>query len=421
MSVLAEAISYLQANTLESAFVLFAMVVIFEIPRYFGMFAVAALFERPSPRRSPPREDSFRLSVIISGHNERESLHRCVRVLNEQSRPPDEIVLFSDGSSDGSDAAVMDMLRRGEVDHAYCSDLRGGKAAGVNACFRLATGDIIVNIDCDCTLDRHSLANIVAPFVDRQVGAVCGNIQVRNGTSTLLTAFQSIEYLVSFSLGKQAAQMIGQVTNASGGYAAFRRSAWVQVGGNDAGGGEDFDFTLRLRMAGWKIAFKADAICYTDVPDTIRSLTNQRLRWERDAISLRYRKHSYLLNPFDRRFSLSECFHQIEFLIFNVIGAALLPVYVVWLFLTYGSFAIPILIAVQLVMMTLDVAALLLAAHATPHSRIWPNLPYVFGFSLYNGLYMRALRLFAYLQEWFLLASFRDSYVPQKVHDARSV
>ena len=88
--------------------------------------------------------------------------------------------MFSDGSVDGTERVIKDLLAKKQIDQAYWSELRGGKSAGFNACCVMATGDIIINIDCDCSLDRDAILNIVRPFEDPEVGAVSGNIQVRN-------------------------------------------------------------------------------------------------------------------------------------------------------------------------------------------------------------------------------------------------
>lgn len=418
MNALSESLAYITAQSTNSMILLFAVVIIFEVPRYFSLFIVAAFFDRPKPL---PMEMAYNhtVTVIIAGHNEEKVFPLCIASLKEQSRPPDEIVAFSDGSSDRTADVLRNLLAKGEIDKAHWTELRGGKSAGFNVCQRMATGDIIVNIDCDCSLDRDAIRRIVEPFEDPKVGGVAGNIQVRNASASLIATVQAIEYLVSISLGKQGAQVVDQVTCASGGYSAFRRVALEQVGGNDAGGGEDLDATLRLRNYGWKIRFGANSVCYTDVPATIGALIRQRFRWERDAIRLRFRKYRYELNPFDPRFKISEMLHQMEFLVFNVIGAAMLPFYVIFLFMTYGSFAVVILVSMKLLLMVLDLFVFLLAAASTPHVKSMSLLPYVVAYSFYNGFFMRLVRLSAYLDEWIFKSSYQDSYVPQKVHKVR--
>jgi cellulose synthase/poly-beta-1,6-N-acetylglucosamine synthase-like glycosyltransferase len=205
----------------------------------------------------------------------------------------------------------------------------------------------------------------------------------------------------------------------SGAFGAFRRTALDSVGGLDCGSGEDLDCTIRLRKAGWKVAFAGDAMAYTKVPSTLSALVRQRFRWERDALRLRYRKHGELMNPFSRRFILLEFLHEAEFILFNVIAAAAMPLYLIWLVLSYGHLALMILVAAQTGLLMLDVAAFALASLTTAGAGSLKLLPYLPGYSLFNGLFMRFVRLAAYLQEWLFDASSKDSYVPRKVNLVR--
>ena len=417
--VFSDAFSYLGSQSPTSLLGLYWFVVIFELPRYGLAFLAAAFFFGRGKAAFIPGPQRSNVSVIIAGHNEEHAIETCVSSLWEQSVPPDEIVVVSDGSSDKMRDKLADLMRRGLIHKAHATDLRSGKSAATNMAKRMASGDIIINIDCDCSFDRDAFKNIVGPFADPEVGAVSGNILTRNYKETIISTFQAIEYLISISLGKQALDMVDQVSCASGAFSAFRREAMEDVGGLDSGGGEDLDVTLRLRGAGWKIRFAPDAICYTDTPSTLLALTKQRFRWERDAIRLRYRKHSNLMNPLSPGFRPSEAFHEIEFLFFNVLASAALPFYCLWLFAAYGDAAISILLSVQIGMAVIDLCVFSLAALATPMANALSLGPYVLGYSIFNGFVMRFIRLSAYIQEWLFYASYRDTYVPDKVHNVR--
>ena len=394
---------------------LFWFTIIFEIPRYTIAFVSAALLAGRVHRAGRTAADTGTVTVVVIGHNEETGIRRCVLSLREQSRAPDEIIVVSDGSTDRMPTVLADLQREGLIDQAHCTELRGGKSAGINLAERWASGDIVINVDCDCSYDRHALRRVLAPFEDPAVGAVSGNILVRNPTAGLVATFQAIEYLISISLGKQASALIDQVVCVSGAFGAFRREALEAVNGIDVGGGEDLDLTLKLRKAGWKVRFAPDAICYTDTPDTLRALTSQRFRWERDAVRLRYRKHLDLMNPFAENFRLSELLHELEFIVFQILGAVVLPFYVIWLFVSYGELGLAFLIAAQFGLMVLDLFVFVLAAWSTPKAVSLPLLPYLPGYSLFNGLHMRFVRLAAYLQEWIFNASAADNYVPEKV------
>ncbi len=417
--VFADGLKYLEAQSPQSLLALFWFALIFELPRYGLAFLAAAFFYKSPAARIPGSRRLGRISVIVAGHNEEHAIEKCVASLWEQSIVPDEIVVVSDGSADKMRDKLADLMRSGRIHQAHATDLRSGKSAATNMAARMASGDIIINIDCDCSFDRDAFKNVVRPFADPEVGAVSGNILTRNAGETIISTFQAIEYLISISLGKKALDMVDQVSCASGAFSAFRREAMSEVGGLDSGGGEDLDITLRLRSAGWKIRFAHDAICYTDTPTTLLALTKQRFRWERDAIRLRYRKHSSLLNPYARNFKASEVLHEVEFLFFNILASVALPFYCVWLFVSYGDMAIVILLSAQAGMAVIDFAVFCLAALTTPNANALALAPYVPGYSLFNGFVMRFVRLSAYVQEWIFNASYRDTYVPDKVHNVR--
>jgi hypothetical protein len=98
-----------------------------------------------------------------------------------------------------------------------------------------------------------------------------------------------------------------------------------------------------------------------------------------------------------------------------------MPFYVAWLFIQYGSFAIVLLLSVKIVLILLDLFVFLMAAYTTPYVNSIRLLPYVVAYTFYNGILMRFIRLGAYLDEWLRDSSYRDSYVPQKVHDVRGI
>ena len=414
-----DGITFLLSQSGESLLRLFWFVAIFELPRYLlGFVSVAILGARPSTRR-PIVLDDDSVSVLIAGHNEEDSIVRCVQSLHEQSRSPDEIIVVSDGSTDRMAEKLRRLQDCGLINEAHCTQVRSGKSAAINLALQRATGDVVVIVDCDCTFDRNALKRILEPFADPRTGAVAGNIVVRNASCNLLTTFQAIEYLISISQGKQVTDLVDQMSLVSGAFGAFRRVAVERIGGLDAGGGEDLDITLRLRKSGWRTLFAPEALCYTDVPENLSVLIRQRFRWERDAIQLRYRKHGDLMNPFGATFSISEVLHQLDFLVFGVGSAVIFPFYVLWLFATYGDLALTILVGAQAGMLVLDSVTFALAALAAPRTNtLWLAL-YVPGYSLFNGFVMRFVRLAAYVQEWIVEASYRDTYVPSKVHRVR--
>ncbi|MFY0613014.1 MAG: glycosyltransferase family 2 protein [Hyphomicrobiaceae bacterium] len=406
--------------------------IIFEIPRYGLSFLSLALlpFRAGQARLRSTRHEQIGqslalqskpvpVSVLVVGHSEAEALENCIDSLRAQSFSQFEIVVVSDGSRDAMVDVAERLLRGGKIDKLLSTDLRCGKSAGVNLAVRAATGDLLVNVDCDCSYDRFAIERILARFSDPTVGAVSGDIIPRNANSSLISALQTIEYLLSISLAKRAANTLEQVVCVSGAFGAFRRSALASIGGLDPGGAEDLDLTMRMRSRGWRIRFEPEAICYTDVPHTAWSLVRQRLRWERDSVRVRFRKHKRELSPFAKNFRSSETFHQVDFLLFHVLFAFVFPVYLAFMWLAFGHNAMFLLIAVQVVALMLDCLAFVIAIAITGRWHSFGMCAYLPAYSLYTSVFMRLVRLWAYIDEWAFDSSRKDSYVPERVAHSR--
>jgi hypothetical protein len=125
------------------------------------------------------------------------------------------------------------------------------------------------------------------------------------------------------------------------------------------------------------------------------------------------------MDPRSARFHLSEAFHQWDFLLFSVVGAAIFPCYIVWLFLNYADFALSILIAMQFGLLLADIVLLAISALVIQRPVFLRNLPYLLGYSTFTTYCMRIVRLCAYIEELLFFGSRRDNYVPLKVRSLR--
>ena len=398
-----------------TALALFWYLLLLDFPRYtLSFFAtIGSEFARRPGRAMVPFQPFA--SIIVAGHNERASLRRCVRSLREQAYPRLEIIVVDDGSTDGMAEEMQSLRRQRMIDVALRGRIRSGKSSACNLGLRHAKGDVVIVVDADSTFDRDAIARVVAPLSDPSVGAVAGNIAVRNARAGLLCALQGIEYLIAISLGKRVLDTLGMVSCASGAFSAFRHDALERLDGFDVGPGEDLDLTLRLRQAGWRIRFADDAWCMTDAPETFRRYVRQRLRWERDSLRLRMRRHRNTVDPRPQGFVVAEVLQQIEFVVVNLLVTAIFPFYVVYLFYSYGMAAFTILSLVALSYVVLDIVAVMCALFTADRPGLRPSIGAVLAYGIFNGFIVRSIRLVAYIQEWVFEHSRHDDYVPIKV------
>lgn len=409
-------VDYLASLDAAAFIAAFSVSVLLDLPRYtLGFLAVLVSEVGGRRRRRAALSRLPSISVIIPAHNEARSIRRCVLSLRQQSVKGMEIICIDDGSTDGTASEIRRLRAEALIDVGLVCRTRSGKSSVCNLAISRARGEVIVCVDADCTFDRDAIENIVRPLLDGRVGAVSGNIAVRNAQASLMAGVQSAEYLIGISLGKRALDFLNVVACASGAFSAFRKSAVLGIGGMDIGPGEDLDLTLRLRQAGWRIRFAHDAWCLTDVPASLGGLIRQRLRWERDALRIRLRKHRRILDPRNSGASLTELVHQFDYVVTSLLVTLLFPIYVVWLVHTYGAAAWPILGSVTAGYIVLDLFAVVAALAVVDRPGAARALPYALLLGVCNAYLFRLVRLAAYVQEWIFRRSYDDDYVPERV------
>ncbi len=409
-------IAFISGLSWPALFQLFWYYFLFEFPRYIlSTFAVSinALFARPVT--APP---DTRISVLLVGLGDPEGLRRTIGSLAEQDHVIHDIVVVEDGGGDKMAALAEQLQRDGRITTFIATGLRGGKSGALNLGFRYCRHDIIVVADIDTSFDRDAIGLIVGRLLtDDRLGAVSGNIGVRNPQASVWTAFQTVEYMSNISLGRQFLAMVGILTIVSGAFGAFRRQAINDVGGWEVGPGDDSNLTTKIRRAGWQIGFEPAAWTLTDVPETLGALWKQRLRWNRSLIRNRWRKFAGVFDPRAENFRLIEAIAAANQLWFNFLQTVFYVIYVVYAAVSYGKWMFGVLIAFHIVIMISDIVEFVQGCLLVPRPGQWRNWPWAVGSSLYVGVLMRINRLQAYGGEMLFRRSYQDEFYPSKVRD----
>src|SRR3984893_6081828 len=89
-----------------------------------------------------------------------------------------EIVILSDGSTDGTDD-ILRQLPDPPVRSIRCSE-HCGKAAALNVGMQSATGEILLFLDIRPTLESNALQLLLSNFADPRVGCVAGELVLRD-------------------------------------------------------------------------------------------------------------------------------------------------------------------------------------------------------------------------------------------------
>ena len=221
-----------------------------------------------------------KVTVIVPCYNESGQIREVIAQLMRSRYPNFEVIAVNDGSSDDT-APILDTLTLAYPRLRVIHNARNqGKAVGLNTAALLARGEFIFGIDGDALIDEDAIAWLLQPLLaDPGVGAVTGNPRIRNRTS-ILGRMQVGEFSATIGLIKRTQQLWGRLFTVSGVVVMFRRQALLQAGfWSPDILTEDIDISWRLQLAGWRIRFQPAALAWILMPETLRGLWKQRLRW----------------------------------------------------------------------------------------------------------------------------------------------
>jgi cellulose synthase/poly-beta-1,6-N-acetylglucosamine synthase-like glycosyltransferase len=301
---------------------------------------------RPAPRSidlwsryedlAPP------VSVIAPAFNEELSIVDSVRALLSLEYPEYEVIVVNDGSKDKtlqtlinafglvlSERTQVTALQRTRVLSVWASPHQpkllvvdkenGRKADAANAGIGFAVMPLVCVIDADSIIETDGLLRATEPFMtdDGSLMAVGGAIRIVNGCEVRgghlervalsprwLPRFQVVEYMRAFLTARVASAQMGILMLISGAFGIFNREALIEIGGyrHDTVG-EDLEIVTRLRRHMYeqkrphRIAFVPEVVCWTEAPETLEGLRNQRSRWQQGALETLVRHRRMLGNP----------------------------------------------------------------------------------------------------------------------------
>ena len=220
------------------------------------------------------------ISLLIPCYNEGPNVRETVEAALKQRYTNLEVIAINDGSSDDTGDILTQLAREYPSLRVIHLAENQGKAVALRTGAAAARSDFLVCIDGDALPDPDMAAFLVAPLITYpRVGAVTGNPRIRT-RSTLVGRIQVGEFSSIIGLIKRTQRIYGHVFTVSGVITAFRRTALEEVGyWSPEMITEDIDISWKLQLQHWSIFFEPRAICWILMPETIKGLWKQRLRW----------------------------------------------------------------------------------------------------------------------------------------------
>jgi len=302
------------------------------------------------------------ISILAPAHNEENIIVESINSLLSIEYPQFEIIVINDGSTDSTLETMKTAFNLKAIHKVYRKTLdtkpikkifvskispklividkeRGQKADALNAGLNIARYPLFCAIDCDSLLEKDSLLKLVKPFLEEPEKTVAagGIVRLSNGCDVKagqiknirfpknwFARLQIIEYFRAFLGGRLGLNMLKSLLIISGTFGLFRKDVALECGGYRVKTvGEDMDLIVRIKKylhehkKPFKIIFIPDPVCWTEAPETIKGLSQQRNRWHRGLIETLIHNITMFFNP---RYGITGMLAVPFYTIFEMIG-----------------------------------------------------------------------------------------------------
>lgn len=300
------------------------------------------------------------VSVIVPAHNEASIIVSTTENFLRLNYPAHEVIVVDDGSTDRTLDVLIEHFHLRRVDRhgskriatekvravyespdhpnlVVVSKENGRRADAINAGVPMARYPLLLVTDADCVVEPDGLLHMARPFlIDAGLIASSGLVRPSNGLvvkdgvivryglpPTMLGLNQEVEYARSFQWSRTGLCRLNSMLCISGALLLVKKSVFEKLGGAWAQAiTDDIEFTIRLSQyvfdrkekSGGRLAFTADAVCYTEVPDTAGQYASQRNRWQRGTLEALFRHWRMIFNP---RYGLTGLFGMPFFIVFE--------------------------------------------------------------------------------------------------------
>ncbi|HXO06823.1 MAG TPA: glycosyltransferase [Solirubrobacteraceae bacterium] len=223
-------------------------------PALLGALAPVRRHARRAPR-APARGGAGEqtgdpdVSVIVAAYAEQDVIAARVSNLRALDYPADrlEVLVSCDGSPDDTAARARDAGADVVLELP-----RGGKIRAQDAAVEKSRGEIVAFSDANVRWEPGALRALVAPFGDRRVGYVCGQVAFVNERGTNQ---EGIYWRYEMAV-RELESRVRSVTGGNGAIYATRRDSYLVV---DPIMGHDLSFPFNMVKRGWLAVYAPQA------------------------------------------------------------------------------------------------------------------------------------------------------------------
>ncbi|XBQ16703.1 MAG: glycosyltransferase [Oceanicaulis sp.] len=239
------------------------------------------------------------VAVLIPAHNEahqiRDTLRAVDRAAGKYAGPVRVVVMENNSTDETGRLAEAVLAECGHIaDYVVDQSKIPGKARALNRGLDLIHEGFVVRIDADTEIGDNAIAVAMRHFANDNVGAV-GGLPLPHEDEGLLSKIRAVEVLLRHGFVQVSFGAFGGIFGLPGMFVIYRKTALDEAGGFVEGmNGEDTDITLAMTSLGYRMVSDPKAKFYTETPDTVAFLREQRTRWFRSLYHVTAHNRSVL-------------------------------------------------------------------------------------------------------------------------------
>lgn len=224
-------------------------------------------------------------SLIIPVYNRPEELRELLTSLLGQTYSQFEVIIVEDGSARSSQAVVASFQDRLDLHYIYQENTGQGFAR--NHGMEQAKGDFFVILDSDVILPQSYLEKLNAAIDHRNLDAFGGPDAAKEDFSPLQKAMDFAMTSFWTTGGIRGKMKDPGKYQARGFNMGVSRAVFEGLGGFvDPNRGEDIEWSIRIKKAGFKLELVEEAFVYHKRKNTIQSFARQAFSFGQNRVNV---------------------------------------------------------------------------------------------------------------------------------------
>ncbi|RAI91894.1 glycosyltransferase [Algoriphagus yeomjeoni] len=227
----------------------------------------------------------MKFSVIIPVYNRPDELGELLQSLKTQNYHDFEVIVIEDGST--IDSSEIIEVFKSQLPIQYLIQPNTGQGFARNNGMEIAKGDFFVILDSDVLLPEDYLQKLSQAIQDRNLDAFGGPDAAGENFSALQKAMDFAMTSVWTTGGIRGKMKDPSKYQARGFNMGVSKAVFEVTGGfADPNQGEDIEWSIRIKKAGFKLELVREAFVYHKRKNTLLSFAKQAFSFGRNRVNV---------------------------------------------------------------------------------------------------------------------------------------